>query len=120
MTFLRRRQDVVVQAASSGGAVVGGHASGFVSVNPDASLEEKVAFLLDRDRKNQQRAEATERSLAEHPKAWRRDIETARDELETDFLHHLERERDAYIGRRLVGIVVLLVGVPLLAVANVV
>jgi hypothetical protein len=61
-----------------------------------------------------------ERTLREHPEAWRRDLREARTELKDFVREQLERERDVHIRIRLVGVAFLLVGVPLLAVANVV
>lgn len=101
------------------GIKVGGHASAVLSKGEGASLEEKVEFLLEQDREAQRRLNKVERAIAEQPEAWRQDIEETRGELEAFVREQVERERDVHIRIRLVGIVFLLAGVPLLAVANV-
>jgi hypothetical protein len=51
---------------------------------------------------------------------WNADITTARGEIESSIEQRVEDVRDAHIRLRLTGIVLLLIGVPILALANVV
>jgi hypothetical protein len=82
------------------------------------SLQEQVAYLLRRDQETQQRLNAAETEQASHPARWGRDIEEARHALEQRIERRLEDARDVYIRRRLLGVVLLLFGVPILAAAN--
>lgn len=107
-------------AAAGEFGLVGSRASGFVEPRPDWSLEEQVAFLLRQDERAQARFDKLETVVAEQPAAWRQDIAEVRGELEVFVLEQVERERDMHIRVRLVGVGFLLVGVLLLAVANVV
>lgn len=80
--LLRRPRHVTVSGSVSAGMALGGSARGFVGVNPDATTEEKVAFLLRRDEETQNRIadlhEAVEGARAEAD----RKLAEARAELE--------------------------------------
>jgi hypothetical protein len=115
-----RRQHITVSVGAAGAVASGGRLSAIVSKDPNAPLEEKVAYLLDQDRKTQERLNALDHAIEAQAEQRRREIQAAREALETFVRESLERERDVHIRVRLAGVGFLLVGVPLLAAANVV
>jgi hypothetical protein len=115
----RRRRGVTVPVGPGGAVAGGGYVSGIASKEPLASLEEKVAFLLDQDRKTQERLNAMDEAARQAAEARRREIAAVQRELEAFVGDERQRERDVHIRVRLVGVCFLLAGVPVLAVANV-
>jgi hypothetical protein len=117
---LGRGRNMTIDAGPGVIRVRAGGASVEHSIDASTPLERQLAFFRDEITRAQKRLNTLEAKVAEHPEAWRQDIDAARGELETFVMEQVERERDVHITVRLWGIVFLLVGVPLLAVANVV
>lgn len=84
----------------------------------DATVERKLAFLLEQAERTQTRLNDLTRELADLPKTWRADVAAARGELLAVVDAKLEAERNAYVRSRLIGIVLLSIGVPIVFVAN--
>ena len=116
--LLRRPRHVVMGAAAGEYGLIGSSASGEVTPGKDATLERKVDFLMEETKRTRRRLLEFKRELADHPDRWHRAIEAAKGELESLMDEKVQAVRDAHIRRRLLGIVLLLAGVPLLAWAN--
>jgi hypothetical protein len=116
--LLRRRR--VVTGSSEVSARGGASAKGYVVRGrpDDPSLEARVAWLLEEHERTQERLGVVENVLHELPEEWRRDIERAKGEMEATAVQKVEEAQGAYINRRLTGVVLVLLGVPLLAWAN--
>jgi hypothetical protein len=119
LRLLGRPRHITMEAEAGGVSVMGSGVEGLISKDRNASLEEKVAYLLDRDKQTQKQLSALNRALAAAKEESRRDLRVAVSELRAFVADRLERERDVHIHVRLYGIVLLLIGVPLLAVANI-
>jgi hypothetical protein len=109
----------VVHRASAGGAVAaGGHARAIVAVNPDASLEEKVEYLLRREQVAQDVADR----LSERIKALASTIETQVAELRAETQARVTAESQAAVEAdrplRLIGALLLTVGLACQSVAT--
>ena len=113
-----RRRPVVHQVSAGGAIAVGGHARGIVSVNPDASLEEKVEYLIRREQVAQdvadrlsERIEAVASSLSDRVAAL--PAET-RAHVSTELQAAVEADRPL----RLIGALLLVVGLACQSVAS--
>jgi hypothetical protein len=119
LRLFRRPRNITVPVSAATATFSAGRISMLVTKNPAAPLEEEVDFLLDQDRKTQERLNALDEKIDRNAEQVRRERQAALDDLEERFVKRLGQERDIHIGGRLVGIGFLLVGVPLLAIANV-
>jgi hypothetical protein len=95
-------------------------ARGFAVVGEDTSIERQLEFLREFVERTEQRFGQIEDRVGGLAKEWNTDIETARREIESTIEQRVEEIRDAHIRLRLIGIGLLLLGVPILALANVV
>ena len=86
----------------------------------DASIDRQLEFLREFVERAEERFGNIEDRLAGLADEWKADITTARGEIESSIEQRVEEVRDAHIRLRLTGIVLLLIGVPILALANVV
>jgi hypothetical protein len=77
-----------------------------------------LAFLLRRDAELEERLNKVERGVAAHPGQWRAELQTARAEIEARAAADLERARDRFIGRRLVGLGLIAAGGVVLGIAS--
>lgn len=110
-----------VVSAGAGIATAGGlGASGRVSPRRDATLEEKVEFLLRRDENVQDRLEEVNRSLESMPRRWRSDITETSETLRDEHTRALEQLRDRHLKARLMGVALLVVGIGLATAGNLV
>lgn len=121
-SWLRRRlglrQDVVVRAEAGASTAFGGHARGVVSPSDDATLEEKVAFLLRQLEQTDEQLDNLAGTVADLPASWRRDIAALRGELEQRIERRLNETQERYLTLRRIGLVCLLVGVALVSASN--
>jgi hypothetical protein len=102
-----------------GGAIAsGGHVTGVVKPGETASLEERVEFLLRQSVRTQEELAAIEHRVADLPAGWRRDIESAREDLERRIERRLTETQERYLLARRIGLVCLLAGVALVAASN--
>lgn len=112
--LLRRKRHHRVDVAGGGRlGAVGGRATGRVSVPADATLEEKVEYLLRRDQDVQGRFDETGARLAALPGEWKADIAEASSELRAEHAAALEALRDRHLTVRLVGVALLVTGIAL-------
>jgi hypothetical protein len=108
--------------AKAGGATAGGFAEarGYASPGKAASVEERLAFLLEQAEKGKKRLDELEDRVGDLPRQWQDDIRAMRAEIEGLVTRRIEEIRDSHIRVRLFGIGFLLAGVPILAYANVI
>lgn len=114
-----RRRTIYASVSPGGVTISGGHITGIVSPGENATLEQKVEFLLRRSVEWQEALQDIERRLGELPAAWRSDIATARTELEARFERRLTETQERYLLARRIGLVCLLAGVGCVAASNV-
>jgi hypothetical protein len=107
--MLRVRRDVVI-AGEPGTIRVSGHAVGvsITGVPPDV---DRIDWLIERDRLNQERFQRIEDSVARLPEQWRRDIDTKGDELQKAAETLVEEHADEDIRMRLLGVACVLLGI---------
>jgi hypothetical protein len=114
--FGRRRH--VVGAGSGVIAVAGMSARGIVGIREDASLEEKVAFLLRREKITQNRIS----DLTEGLSSLREQLHERAGELQATMEEHVAAELDAvrreYRDARVAGIALLTLGLVCVTLAN--
>jgi hypothetical protein len=82
------------------------------------TLEEKVAYLMKRAEDTNARLTKIEAFAQRAPKDWAQADEAMAARLTADMSDEIDEVREAYIRPRLTGIILLLVGSVLLAVAN--
>jgi hypothetical protein len=113
------RQHVVVGAggATARGSVSG---SGRVSHSPGATLEGKVDYLLRRDQQVQDALERLHLSLEAMPGRWEAAIGEASETLRAEHSRALVQLRERHLQPRLLGILLLAVGVALATAGNLV
>jgi hypothetical protein len=116
--LLRRPRHVTASASLSGGVALGGSARGIVGVNPAATTDEKVAFLLRRDEETQNRIADLHEALAAASTDADRKLAEARAELEARLALEIRRALDLYRGQRLAGIGLLVLGAIFLSAGN--
>jgi hypothetical protein len=114
-----QHQRVVVGA---GGVTAGGHLSGSgrVSHSPGATLEGKVDYLLRRDQQVQDALERLNLSLEAMPGRWQAAIAETSETLRGEHSRALEQLREHHLQPRLLGILLLAVGVGLATAGNLV
>jgi len=95
-----------------------GQASLTVSVRADATVEEKVAFLLRRDQDSQSSINALTKRVAEIEGRTPRELEQLRAQMETHVAQELARARDEYRPLRIGGTIALAIGLICMSVAN--
>lgn len=115
--LLRRPRHFVMEAAA-GGITLGGRASGYVSVSDDASPERKLRFLVDQAVETQRRLDDVETRLQELPAEWRKEMEGTRTALEERIAQELHDAREQFIGGRLTGLALIVIGSVLLGIIN--
>jgi hypothetical protein len=116
---LLRRQRHYTMAASAGRFTIKGRtAGGIVSPPADADSDRLLVFLRDQAMETQKRLNELERHVADHPGQWKDELQSVRTALEVRIAEDLERERDLFIGRRLVGLGCIALGSVVLAVVN--
>ena len=86
----------------------------------DAPLEEKVAYLLRRDKAVQAELEDVRRDIAGLPERWLADIAREATSLRAEHAEELAKLRDRHLRARLLGIVLLVVGITLATWGNLV
>lgn len=118
--LLRRPRGQVVSASGALVTAAGFSAKGRVGLKEDATLEEKVEYLLRRDEAVQDRFEETHDSLESMPGRWRADIREASETLRGEHTRALEQMRDRHLKARLLGVALLLVGIGLATAGNLV
>jgi hypothetical protein len=107
----RPRGPIVHTGAAVGRARVGGDLTVTRSVSEGASLEEKVAFLLERDQEVQVWIRQRELEIGRLPLSWREDIERASTALRDEQAKAIQALRETHLRARLLGIALLVVGV---------
>jgi hypothetical protein len=111
--WLGRPRPQRVSVEPGGAIAAAGELSARVSVNPDATLDEKVDFLLRRDQDVQGHLEQHARQLRDLPKQWNADIAAASTELRTEHADALRELRESHLTARLLGVLLLVVGIAL-------
>jgi hypothetical protein len=106
-----RHQVVSVEAADS--VAASGSVSAVVSVDPTATVEAQVAFLLRRDQAVQGQLNTMAETLERLPDRWRTDIHAATADLRAEQSEGLEQLRRQHLRVRLLGVGLLAVGVAL-------
>jgi hypothetical protein len=116
--LLRRRRDVVVQVGAATATASAGSVSVVVSPNPDATLEERVEYLLRRE----QEAQAKLNTHDERIRAIEKHVPKRLDELRTETEEHVAGELSAAESRyrplRFVGALLLAAGLGLTTSGN--
>jgi hypothetical protein len=118
--LLRRPLPHVVSVGAGGARAGGFPPSGRASVGDEATLEEKVDYLLRRDQDVQDSLERLEGSLAALPGRWKTDVEQASQALRDEHARALAELRDRHMQARLLGVVLLAVGIVLATAGNLV
>jgi hypothetical protein len=117
--LVRRPRHRVVHVADAGGAVaMGGSVSALLSVSPDASDEEKFAYLVERARDSQRRLNELEKRHGEQAAEFNRRLEASREATEKHVSGEIRRALDVHRPLRLVGIGFLVLGALLLNAGN--
>jgi hypothetical protein len=84
-----------------------------------ASLDERVNYLMERDRENRTRFHVVERELVRLPEQWHSELEGLRTELEELQRELVRRVAEARIRLRLLGLAYVIVGIVLAWLGNV-
>lgn len=117
--FRRRKHAHVVGAVSAGGSIaMTGHASVFHSLPADATIEQKVDFLMRRDQQSQTVNDALSRRLEELGAESETGLRGLRAELETLIDKNLGELKREYFLAKLVGVAALVVGLGLTTAGN--
>lgn len=117
VTILRRDPPGLTLSASAGDAVAGGDsASVRVSVGAGRTVEERIDFLMRRDQEVQGALEDINQRLAAEP--WQPPLREAIEMLRQSNDAAVTRAAERHIGVRLLGIVLLVVGIALGTWAN--
>jgi hypothetical protein len=85
---------------------------------PGTTVEDNLRYLLELAQESQERLSKLEQDVADLPRRWGRDVERIGRELRAELDHAIAGSEERHIGIRLAGVVLLLVGVPILAIAN--
>lgn len=116
--LLRRPRHVTAHVSAGGAIAVGGYATVKKSVGEDATLEEKVRFLLTRDEEAQRDMQAVDRRVDELQKA----IDSKLGALHSTMTAHVAESLDArhreYLALRLVGVALVVIGLTLATLGN--
>jgi len=115
---LRRPRSVTASVSAGGAIAMGGHVSAKVSVDPAASLPDKVAFLMRRADEAQERLNLLDDRLRNEVDTRERAIASAQRETERRVREEITNALDAHKRLRLVGIGLLTLGAVLLNVGN--
>jgi hypothetical protein len=114
------RRPVVVELGSAGSVATAGRVTLLKSVKSDATLEEQVAFLLERDQEAQRDVGQLANQIADMEDLVRRRL----GELRNEMTNHVAAERAAaeanYRPLRIIGTVALAIGLGLATAGNVV
>jgi hypothetical protein len=102
---------VVHTATVEGTITVAGSLSGIVDVNPSATIDEKVEFLIRRNRESQQAVNALSERLADLERESRRLLDELRDELTGHVAQALTEAQADYRATRVWGAAILVLGV---------
>lgn len=115
----RPKTHVVTGAVTPGGAIAGGVPPfGYASVPEEADVEWKLSFLLEQAVETQRRLDHVERRLRGLPAELRNEIAATRSALEERIAQELQDARERFIGRRLAGLGLIVIGSVLLGVVN--
>jgi len=85
----------------------------------NATLEERVAYLMTREKESRTRLHLVERELQRLPEEWRRELHGLRTELEELQRELVRRVAEARIRLRLLGLAYVIVGIVLAWLGNV-
>jgi hypothetical protein len=118
LRLIGRPRHVTVQASAGGAVALGGSIMAVVSVSPEATLEEKVAFLLRRDLETQRGMDRLLGSLTNLERDTTARLESARSELEGHVTEALVASHAAYLPLRIAGVGVILIGLGLATTGN--
>jgi hypothetical protein len=120
--LFRVARDVhVLLGAATGVATVGSlDVRGQVGPPAEATTEEKVAWLIERERLTQDKLQTIEKELRDLPGRWQADIDVARQELEGLSRELVRRVADARIRLRLLGLLYVVIGLVFSLAGNVV
>jgi len=110
LVMLGRPRDRVVVVGVADAFDMSDHASVMKSADPNASLEEKVAFLLQRDQEAQRAANALSARLASTERESPKRLEELQGEMEQHVTDTLAAAHGLYLPLRLVGAGLLVVG----------
>lgn len=116
----RRGKVVALTGAAHATAGAGGRVSGNVGPPQGASDSDLIRWLIERERKGQERMSEIEHTINDLPDRWRQDLEQVRRQLEGMQEQRIRQVADARIELRLLGLAYVLVGILLAAVANLV
>jgi hypothetical protein len=117
--LLRRPQRVQAHSVAGEGSVaVGGSVSGIVGVNPDATPEEKLEYLLRRDQDAQRRVNELDRRVGELAKKMPRELAELRQSMQAHVAQELIVAAEAYRPLRIAGTVALAIGLVCVTTAN--
>ena len=102
---------VHIHAFDSAGA--SDSATAITSVDDARSMEEKIAFLLRRDKETQERLADFQEKLDELPERWRGDMRATAGTLRDEQRKGLDELRDEHLTARVGGVVLLVLGLVL-------
>jgi hypothetical protein len=118
LRLIRRPRPHTIYLGGIGSREAVGGVSLVRSVNPEATLEEKVAFLLRRDQEAQQAVNELRQQLKEHSERTEKNFEAAHAHMEEHVTAALETAHAAYLPLRIMGVCALMLGLGLATAGN--
>jgi hypothetical protein len=115
--LFRRPKPHVVEAVGAGGVTFSGSATGVISVDPQASLTDKVDYLLRRDEEIQRGFDGLRGRIDGVKHQMEAGFERT-PEMETFVSGELTKAHAAYLPLRIAGVVFLLIGLMLVTAGN--
>lgn len=115
LRLLGRRRSRIVHVGAAEAIATGGSVSVHMAPSENATLADKVAFLLRQHDRTESRLDELEARARRHPDQWRAELATARGELEERIERRLTETQERYLFARRVGLVCLLAGVTLVS-----
>jgi hypothetical protein len=113
-----RGRDVVVTVGAAGALALGGSVSAVTSMGEDATLEQKVDFLLRRDQEAQKQANVQAERLATLGRESEKKLAALREQMETHVATELAAASAEYRPARIIGAVAVAIGLTVSTVAN--
>lgn len=110
LALIGRRRDVAVHAGVASAVALGGRVSLLKAPGEAATLEEKVDFLVRRDKEAQDRENALGHKIEDLEAELDQRVSTLRDEMEEHVADALRAAHEYHLPLRRLGVVLLIVG----------
>ena len=116
--LLRRPRHVTVHVNAAGAIATAGHVTTKKSIRDDATVEEKVRFLLTRDEEAQRDVQVLDRRIAELQTTIDSKLGALRSTMTAHVAESLDSAHREYLALRLVGVAFVVVGLTLATLGN--